>query len=345
MLLFMACDNKVNPNVFANSNKTKTNTVKKTTEKKIHLGLSMDNLKGSKKQDRDQFIAHAKKLGAKVTILSANDVTIRQSRDINTLIQKKVDAIVIMPVTEDKEFFGLPIPITGTTKKVSIPIIAYGNLDTVNTPDLYIGNDYEKIGEAQASYILAQLPATNTRYIVRLHLGDSTNVVSQLIKKGQDTILNPQIKAGTVKVLDEAWTVIQKFDKNTTDKILKKHQNIVDAILASHDTIALGAITILQEEKITRKIIVTGYGGGVDACKRISEGTQSMTVYCQKKLSTETVVDAAIKLAKGKATGSKVSIIFTVNTITKKVPALLNPIKVIDKKNVGDINAAKQKEK
>ena len=67
-----------------------------------------------------------------------------------------------------------------------------------------------------------------------------------------------------------------------------------------------------------------------------------MTVFCPKKLSIETVVDAAVKLAKGKPSGSNVSVSFITNTITKKVPALLNPIKVIDKKNIDErINASK----
>ncbi|MCJ8331482.1 MAG: substrate-binding domain-containing protein [Lentisphaeria bacterium] len=340
MLLFIGCDNKVDPNVFANSKKNKV--VNKSSKKKIHIGLSMDNLVGSNKQDRDQFIAHAKKLGARVTILTANDSSSRQSRDLNTLIQKKVDAIIILPVPENNQFFGLATAATGPTKRVSIPVIAYGNLNSINKPDLYIGNDYEKIGEAQASYILSRLPKANTGSIIRLHWGDSTNVISQLIKKGQDTILAPHIKAKSIKVLAEAWSVIQRFDDDTTVKLLKKHRNSMDAILASHDMIALEAIDILHEEKNTRKILITGYGGDSEACQRVNAGTQSMTVFCPKKLSIETVVDAAVKLAKGKPSGSNVSVSFITNTITKKVPALLNPIKVIDKKNIDErINASK----
>ena len=62
------------------------------------IGLSLDTLKEERWQrDRDLFVAEAEKLGATVVVQSANSDDTRQVRDIESLISRGVDVLVVVP--------------------------------------------------------------------------------------------------------------------------------------------------------------------------------------------------------------------------------------------------------
>ncbi|MGV3530719.1 MAG: substrate-binding domain-containing protein, partial [Chthoniobacteraceae bacterium] len=62
------------------------------------IGLSMDTLKEERWiGDRDMFVKRAKELGADVLVQSANSDDTGQISDIESLISRGVDALVIIP--------------------------------------------------------------------------------------------------------------------------------------------------------------------------------------------------------------------------------------------------------
>src|SRR2546430_4043339 len=62
------------------------------------IGLSMDTLKEERWQgDRDLFVTRAKDLGADVLVQSANSDDTRQIGDVQALISRRVDVLVIVP--------------------------------------------------------------------------------------------------------------------------------------------------------------------------------------------------------------------------------------------------------
>ena len=68
------------------------------SKEKPVIGLSLDTLKEERWQrDRDTFIAEAEKLGARVIVQPANSDDTRQVRDVESLISRNVDVLVIVP--------------------------------------------------------------------------------------------------------------------------------------------------------------------------------------------------------------------------------------------------------
>src|SRR5436853_6532372 len=62
------------------------------------IGLSMDTLKEERWQgDRDLFVTRARELGADVLVKSANSDDTRQIREVQALISRRVDLLVIVP--------------------------------------------------------------------------------------------------------------------------------------------------------------------------------------------------------------------------------------------------------
>ena len=70
----------------------------KAGAKKLTIGFSLDTLKEERWQrDRDRFVQRATELGAEVLVQSANSDDTRQVQDVEALISRGVDALVIVP--------------------------------------------------------------------------------------------------------------------------------------------------------------------------------------------------------------------------------------------------------
>jgi D-xylose transport system substrate-binding protein len=63
--------------------------------------------------------------------------------------------------------------------------------------------------------------------------------------------------------------------------------------------LARGAIEALKEENLIGKVIVTGQGGELFACKNIVAGSQLMTVYKPVKKLADLSAELAIKMLHG----------------------------------------------
>ena len=293
----------------------------------IIIGLSMDTQKEARWQkDRDIFRAQAEKLGAKVLIQSANSDDTRQIQDVKSLITNNVDVLVIIP--HNGEAMAKAVELAHEAK---IPVLAYDRLITNSDLDLYITFDNVKVGELQAKYLVENLPTPGKGKIVRIY-GAKTDNNAFLFKKGQDNILNPLIEKGDIEVIHEDWA--ENWNPENAKKIMNaamtKHGTNFDAILASNDGTAGGAIQTLKENGIAGKILVTGQDADLAACQRIASGTQSMTIYKPiQNLATE-----AANIAYGMATKKIVVAKSTVNNKTKDVPSVLLEVKAVNKDNL-----------
>src|SRR5438093_5455189 len=90
------------------------------------IGLSMDTLKEERWQgDRDLFVAHAQELGADVLVQSANSDDTRQISDVQALISRRVDVLVIVPHNG-----GAMAKAVNMAHVVGIPWLAYDRLMT-----------------------------------------------------------------------------------------------------------------------------------------------------------------------------------------------------------------------
>lgn len=258
------------------------------------IGLSMDTLKEERWQvDRDLFTAAAQAAGAEVLVQSANSNDAVQLQNIESLITQKVDALVIIP--HDGAAMAKAVNLAHAA---GIPVLSYDRLITNADLDLYLTFDNVKVGELQAKFLAERIPAGGRLRLVRIY-GAKTDNNAKLFKQGQDNVLQPLINDGRVEVVLEDWAEDWKPEsakKITNAAITKAGQNI-DAILASNDGTAGGAIQALSEEGLAGKIIVTGQDADLAACQRIAQCTQAMTVYKPIQSIATKAAELALKLA------------------------------------------------
>jgi len=296
-------------------------------DKKILIGFSMDTLQEARwKKDRDIFSAKVKDLGADILVTSAKSDDKQQIKDVETLITKGVDVIVIIP--HDGKAMAKAVSMA---HEAGIPVIAYDRLITESDLDLYITFDNEKVGETQAQYLVDSLPKGKKSKIVRIY-GAPTDNNAKLFKAGQDKVINQAIKDGLVEVIHEDWAAnwAPGNAKKIMNAAIAKHGTDIQAVLASNDGTAGGAIQVLKEEKIAGKVIVTGQDADLIAVQRIISGQQHMTVYKPIKDIASNAAEIAFKMAQGKPVIARSSIA----NGKIDVPSVLLEVTVVDKSNI-----------
>jgi D-xylose transport system substrate-binding protein len=297
------------------------------SKEKPVIGLSLDTLKEERWQrDRDTFVARAKELGAEVIVQSANSDDTRQTRDIESLISRGVDVLVVVPHNGAAVSRAMK-----SAKEANIPVISYDRLILNSPVSYYLTFDNVKVGEAQAQYVVDRLPKDRTARIVRIY-GAPTDNNAKMFKQGQDNVLEPLIKAGKIQVVFEDWAIDWKPDvaKKIMNAAITKAGTNIDAVVVSNDGTAGGAIQALREEGLAGKIIVTGQDADLAACQRIQGGTQSMTVYKPLKNLATRAAEVAVAVVKGE----KIETTAEVDNGSMKVPSIFEKIIAVDKENL-----------
>ena len=287
------------------------------------VGMLLDQLEHERWQrDRDLFVAKATENGLKVYVKTANGDETEQHKQIENMVKRGVNVLVIVAVKTDGLRESLAL-----AKSKGIKVLAYDRLITNADIDFYVSFDNTMVGQLQVQSLLKAKSSGNYFLIG----GSPSDNNAKLVRQGQMKALQPAIEAGTVKVVGDVWADgwSSEHAYSLTTELLKKEKN-VSAIVASNDSTAEGAINALTEANLAGKVAVSGQDADLSALRRIVKGVQTLTVYKPIESLANQAVDVVISLAKGAA-------IKTDNALDngfKKVPSiLLKPI-AVDKRNI-----------
>ncbi|TID12889.1 D-xylose transporter subunit XylF, partial [Avibacterium paragallinarum] len=287
--------------------------------KDLTIGMSIDDLRLERWQkDRDIFVKKAESLGAKVFVQSANGDATAQISQIENMINRNVDVLVIIPF--NGEVLG---NIIGEAKREGIKVLAYDRLINNADLDFYVSFDNEKVGELQAQSIVDVKPEGN--YF--LMGGSPVDNNAKLFRKGQMKVLQPLIDSGKIKVVGDQWVDSWLAEKalQIMENALTANKNNIDAVVASNDATAGGAIQALSAQGLSGKVAISGQDADLAAIKRIIQGTQTMTVYKPITKLADKAAEIAVQLGKNEKPESNA----VLNNGLKDVPAyLLAPIAV-----------------
>jgi D-xylose transport system substrate-binding protein len=295
----------------------------------VLIGLSMDTLKEARWQrDRDMMLARAAGDGAEILVQSANSDDARQISDIEGLLTRHVNVLVIVP--HDGTAMAKAVRLA---HEAGVPVIAYDRIIRDSDLDLYVSFDNVRVGQLQARYLVDHLPTPGKGKIIRI-LGSKADNNAQLFKDGQDEILGPYVARGDIQIIHEDWADDWKPEnaKRIVNAAISQHGRGFDAVLASNDGTAGGAIQALSEEGLAGKILVTGQDAELVACQRIVAGTQAMTVYKPLERLADSAIDLAVQMATRRVVVAKQ----TVQNGKIDVPAVLADVVVATRDNMMD---------
>lgn len=289
----------------------------------VRIGFSMDTLKEERWQ-RDKALVEqrCKEVGAECEIQVANGDDAVQTKQCDNLLTKGVDVLIVAPHNGQ-----IAASIVEAAHRQGVPVISYDRLIRNSDVDLYVAHQVVKIGQMQAQYALDNKAKGN--YV--LIGGSQTDNNALLLVEGQMSVLQPAVDRGDIKIVTKQfareWLASEAL--RITEDALTKNNNDIQAIVASNDGTAGGAISALPPQ-LVGKVLVTGQDAALDAVQRIVEGKQTMTVYKPIRPLAFSAVDAAIKLAHKE----KVDTTDTINNGKKDVPSILHQPQVLDKSNV-----------
>jgi len=293
----------------------------------IQIGLSIDSFVIERwSRERDLFVSKAQELGAEVNVQNANGEVSEQIKQIEYFIDKKMDVIVVIAIDD----LALS-DVIAKAKKEGIKIIAYDRLIRNANVDLYISFDNEKVGELMAEAIISQIGRSGS--IIQIK-GSPTDYNVQMVQNGFERVIR-----GTNIVIDyaeysENWVAENGF--NVTDSYLSRGK-VPKAIMCGNDNLAAQAIKALLENRLGGKVCVVGQDADLEACQRIVEGTQYMTVYKPVENLAKEAAIAAVDMARGISLELKE----TMNDGSYDVPyKKLEPI-AVTKRNMDEIITGK----
>lgn len=271
------------------STKTSKLIMDQIEDDKIQIGLSFDSFVIERWQrDRDVFVSTAKELGADVNVQAASGNAREQIDQIEYFIEKNMDVIVIIPVDAQ-----LITDVVLKAKQKGIKVIAYDRLIQEANVDLYISFDNEKVGKLMAEAIIANTPDKGKVSVIFGSQGDH-NVMQ--VEQGFGEVMEDANREIVYKDYAEGWLAEEAFAAvNHTLEI----NSYIDGLVCGNDDLASQAIKALSERRLAGNVTVVGQDADLNACQRIVEGTQTMTVYKSIERLAKQAAQYAVMLGKG----------------------------------------------
>ncbi|WP_368251085.1 multiple monosaccharide ABC transporter substrate-binding protein [Enterococcus sp. 2201sp1_2201st1_B8_2201SCRN_220225] len=242
-------------------------------------------------KDGDYMVSQLKEKGYETDIQYAQDSVPTQVSQIENMITKGVDVIVIASI--DGEALT---DVVSKAQKEEIPVIAYDRLImNAEGVDYYATFDNFEVGVIQGQYIVDKLDLANQAgpFNIELFGGAPDDNNARFFYDGAMSILEPFIDEGKLVVksgqTDFNKIAIKNWDGATAqarmDNLLSASytDEKVDAVLAPNDAVAMGVVSSLKGVGYgsgDRPMpVITGQDAEAASVKSIIAGDQTMTVF------------------------------------------------------------------
>jgi D-xylose transport system substrate-binding protein len=290
------------------------------------MGVSFDSLQIERWQkDRDILVAEAQKQGAECLFQDANGDARKQNEQCEILLSQGIDVLVIIPKSATAAAQAVR-----SAKQQGVPVLSYDRLILECDVDAYISYDNTWVGALQAQSLVDRVKG---KYFLLGGAPDDNN--AKLLREGQMQVLEPLIKAGEIEIVGDQWASGWSPSKarEIVENLLVNVGTDLNAIVASNDGTAGGAIQALRAQGLDGKVLISGQDADLQACKRILAGTQTVTVYKPLRPLAEQAAALALQLARGESVGAEQE----VNNGHIDVPAVLLKPVAVDEDNLMDV--------
>ena len=259
----------------------------------------------------ERLVAGYEAAGYATEIEFAEDDSARQAMQIENMISKGVDALVVVAVD------GAALTdACEKAKDAGIVVIAEDRLITnTEAVDYYVTFDLVKMGELQGQFIADALDLANAAgpFNMEIFSGSPDDPNAKLFYDGAMNILKPYldegklvVKSGQVSYEQSAimgWDSAKaqaRMDNLLSGFYADKH---LDAVLVAADCLAIGVISSLESMGYgTGDVafpLITGQDAELAAVKSIKAGKQSMTAFLDANELVKIIVPVTTSLLGG----------------------------------------------
>ncbi len=255
------------------------------------VGVSWSNFQEERWKTDEAAIKEAlDAAGAEYVSTDAQSSSSKQLSDIESLIAQGVDALIIL--AQDSDAIG---PAVQAAADEGIPVVGYDRL-IADPRAFYLTFDNVEVGRMQARAVLEAAPEGNYVMIK----GSPTDPNADFLRGGQQEVLQEAVDSGAITIVDEAYTDqwLPANAQRNMEQILTAQDNDVDAVVASNDGTAGGAVAALTAQGMDG-IPVSGQDGDHAALNRIAKGTQTVSVWKDSRDLGREAAEIAVSMAGG----------------------------------------------
>jgi D-xylose transport system substrate-binding protein len=300
-------------------------------DKALTIGLLLPENQTARyeKFDKPLIEAKIKELCADCEVLynNAKQDASTQQQQVNTMITKKVDALILDAVDYKS--------IASSVRKADqagIPVIAYDRLAQGPIKG-YTSFDNEEVGKVQGQALLDALGADASKGKIVMMNGDIGDPNAAFFKKGAHSVLDGKVDIG--KEYDTVGWKPEEANKNAKGAISSLGKENIVGFYSANDGMAGGIITAIKAAGFSKVPPVTGQDAELAAVQRIVAGEQFMSVYKPYKPEADAAAEMAVAAARGEDV-SKVAPETVDSDTTKGVPSkIIKPI-ALTKDNIAD---------
>ncbi|MCB0052754.1 MAG: substrate-binding domain-containing protein, partial [Caldilineaceae bacterium] len=216
---------------------------------KIKVGLSFSDFATERWKNEEVILRGLlEEKGYEVLSQEANQDVKLQNDQIDNMVSQGVKALIIVAQDGDAA-----VTAVDKAADAGVAVVAYDRL--IKSPKIagYISFNNVEVGRQQADGVMTALDIANwdvaangPARVVKLG-GSPTDNNAILFRQGQDEIVDPLVEAGTVEIVADQW--VENWDPANAlklmENILTGANNDVDAVVASNDGTALGALQAL----------------------------------------------------------------------------------------------------
>ncbi len=333
LLCLVACKKEEQPQVATQAASVEP-AKKPAKDGSLKIGLSFSDFE-TERWPVEQALMTKLAAAQHVQVVSqvANHDAKLQNDQIENMVLQGVNAIII--VAEDGAAAATAV---NEAAKAGVKAIAYDRLIKSSSLAAYISFDNVEVGRAQARGVLK---VTDKGNFVLLG-GSPTDNNAVLFRNGQMEVLKPLIDKGQIKVVADQW--VENWSPATATKLMENiltgQHNKVDAVVASNDGTALGALQAMKAQGLAGKVPISGQDATAAGCNSIVKNELTVTVYKDVRLLTPLAIEMAVKLAKGQPIDDLKMVELSALTLDKnakgQVPCKFLPVAEVDKSNLYD---------
>jgi putative multiple sugar transport system substrate-binding protein len=298
-------------------------------------------------KDGDAMKAQLEAAGYKVNLVYANDDIPTQVTQVNDMVTKKNQVLVVASI-DGTALAG----VLKQAKDAGIPVIAYDRLlRSTNAVDYYTTFDNLKVGELQAQSLIDGLKASGKAapWNVELFAGSPDDNNATFFFNGAMKLLQPLIDSKQIVIrsgeTDFKTVATLRWDaavaKRRMENVLTKSYASIDVqgVLAPYDGLSRGIIAALKGSGYGsggKKLpVITGQDAEIESVKSILAGEQYSSVFKDTSKLAEATVKMIQQIAEKKAVETNDTTSY--NNGIKVVPTMLLQPVAIDKSNVKQI--------
>lgn len=228
--------------------------------------------------------------GVELIVVDAQNNIEKQNTDVQSLITKGIDVLLINPVNP-----SAVAPALKAAEAAGIPVIT---VDRATKEEVvsYIGRDNEEMGRIAGEKAIELLGGDSaTGKIIELQ-GDAGGTVTKARHDGFHEVVG---KVAGIKIIEGPYNdYIRAKAVSSMQDLLQAHPD-VNLVYAHNDDMALGAVQVLTQMGKINEVQVVGVDGLMEAVKKIADGSFQATVINDPISLGSLAIETAIKAGNG----------------------------------------------